>query len=78
MDAVTRPRPIRIAPHQALDVVGHDVLVQCRLAGTQAVIDAAARSDATRRLELLRQAVGELAAVISSEADRLTVLALAS
>lgn len=73
---MTRPRPIRILAGQALDVVGHDVVVQCRLAGTQAVIDAAARSDAMRRLELLRQAVDELATVIQSEADRLTVLAL--
>ncbi len=70
---MTRPRPIRIVS------VGPstDVIVRCRLAGTQAVIDAAAKADPLRRLELLRQAVDELAAVIQSEADRLTVLALA-
>lgn len=70
---MTRPAPIRIVSAGP----STDTIVRCKLAGTQAVIDAAARATPARRLELLRQAVDELAAVISSEADRLTVLALA-
>ena len=71
---MTRPAPIRVVG------IGpsNDVVVRCRLAGTQAVIDAAARATPERRLELLRQAADELAKLIQSEADRLTVLALAS
>lgn len=55
---------------------GDDIVVAVKLAGTQAVIDAAARSAPARRLELVRQAIQELTAVAQTEADRLTVEAM--